>query len=97
MIYYVYILINLNKKSNPTYVGYTNNIKNRLKLHNTSKGAKFTRGRIWKIIYKKRYQNKSIAMQNEYKIKHNYKLRAKIKTNYLNKLKYNEYCNTLTL
>ena len=86
MIYYVYILINLNKKSNPTYVGYTNNIVNRLKLHNTSKGAKFTRGRIWKIIYKKGYHNKSIAMQNEYKIKHNYKLRAKIKSNYLNKL-----------
>ena len=86
MIYYVYILINLNKKSNPTYVGYTNNVINRLRLHNTSKGAKFTRGRIWKIIYKKEYQNKSIAMQNEYKIKHNYKLRAKIKSNYLNKL-----------
>ena len=86
MIYYVYILINLNKKSNPTYVGYTNNVINRLRLHNTSKGAKFTRGRIWKIIYKKGYQNKSIAMQNEYKIKHNYKLRAKIKSTYLNKL-----------
>jgi putative endonuclease len=86
MIYYVYILINLNKKSNPTYVGYTNNITNRLKLHNTSKGAKFTRGRIWNIIYKKGYQNKSIAMQNEYKIKHNLKLRAIIKSNYLNKI-----------
>ena len=87
MIYYVYILINLNKKSNPTYVGYTNNITNRLKLHNTSKGAKFTRGRIWNIIYKKGYRNKSIAMQNEYKIKHNLKLRSKIKSNYLNKIK----------
>ena len=87
MIYYVYILINLNKKSNPTYVGYTNNIVNRLKLHNTSKGAKFTRGRIWNIIYKKGYRNKSIAMQNEYKIKHNLKLRAKIKSDYLLKIK----------
>ena len=87
MIYYVYILINLNKKSNPTYVGYTNNITNRLKLHNTSKGAKFTRGRIWNIIYKKGYRNKSIAMQNEYKIKHNLKLRAKIKSDYLSKIK----------
>ena len=87
MIYYVYILINLNKKSNPTYVGYTNNIVNRLKLHNTSKGAKFTRGRIWNIIYKKGYRNKSIAMQNEYKIKHNLKLRAKIKSDYLSKIK----------
>ena len=87
MIYYVYILINYNKKSNPTYVGYTNNITNRLKLHNTSKGAKFTRGRIWNIIYKKGYRNKSIAMQNEYKIKHNLKLRAKIKSDYLSKIK----------
>ena len=87
MIYYVYILINYNKKSNPTYVGYTNNISNRLKLHNTSKGAKFTRGRIWNIIYKKGYRNKSIAMQNEYKIKHNLKLRAKIKSDFLNKIK----------
>ena len=87
MIYYVYILINYNKKSNPTYVGYTSNIANRLKLHNTSKGAKFTRGRIWNIIYKKGYRNKSIAMQNEYKIKHNLKLRSKIKSNYLNKIK----------
>jgi putative endonuclease len=87
MIYYVYILINYNKKTNPTYVGYTNNITNRLKLHNTSKGAKFTRGRIWNVIYKKAYRNKSIAMQKEYKIKHNLKLRAKIKSNYLNKIK----------
>ena len=87
MIYYVYILINYNKKSNPTYVGYTNNITNRLKLHNTSKGAKFTRGRIWNIIYKKGYRNKLLAMKNEYKIKHNLKLRAKIKSNYLNKIK----------
>ena len=87
MIYYVYILINYNKKTNPTYVGYTNDITKRLKLHNTSKGAKFTRGRIWNIIYKKGYRNKSIAMQNEYKIKHNLKLRAKIKSDYLNKIK----------
>ena len=87
MNYYVYILININGKSNPTYVGYTNNITNRLKLHNTSKGAKFTRGRIWKIIYKKGYRKKSIAMQNEYKIKHNLKLRAKIKSDHLNKIK----------
>ena len=70
-----------------TYVGYTNNLELRLTKHNNNKGAKFTRGRIWNIIYKKGYQNKSIAMQNEYKIKHNLKLRAKIKSNYLNKLK----------
>ena len=87
MNYYVYILININGKSNPTYVGYTNNVFNRLKLHNSSKGAKFTRGRIWKIIYKKRYKSKSDAMKDEYKIKNNKILRAKIKSKYLKNLK----------
>jgi len=87
MNYYVYILININGKSNPTYVGYTNNVFKRLKLHNSSKGAKFTRGRIWKIIYKKRYKNKSDAMKDEYKIKNNKILRAKIKSKYLKNLK----------
>ena len=86
MSYFVYILININGKSNPTYVGYTNDIKKRLKLHNTSKGAKFTRGRKWRIIFKKRYKNKIIAMQNEYKIKNNLKIRALIKSNFLKKI-----------
>jgi putative endonuclease len=86
MNYYVYILININGKNNPTYVGYTKNIPNRLKLHNSSKGAKFTRGRLWKIIYKKRYKNKSDAMKYEYKIKNDKILRTKIKKSYLNNL-----------
>ena len=86
MNYYVYILININGKTNPTYVGYTKNIYDRLKLHNTSRGAKFTRGRLWRIIYKKRYKNKSEAMKYEYKIKNDKLLRAKIKSSYLNNL-----------
>jgi putative endonuclease len=86
MNYYVYILININEKNNPTYVGYTKNIHNRLKLHNSSKGAKFTRGRLWKIIFKKRYKNKSEAMKYEYKIKNDKILRTKIKKKYLNNL-----------
>ena len=50
MNYYVYVLKSLEKKS-VTYVGYTNNLNNRIKLHNDGKGAKFTRGRKWKLIY----------------------------------------------
>jgi len=86
MSYFVYILININGKSNPTYVGYTNNLQKRLKLHNTSNGAKFTRGRKWKIIYKKRYNNKKSAMQNEYKIKKDLKQRKLIKSKFLEKI-----------
>ena len=44
MIYHVYMLKSLGKNS-VTYVGYTNNLKKRIMLHNNSKGAKFTKGR----------------------------------------------------
>tara|TARA_B100000035_G_C20532220_1_gene350143 strand:- start:210 stop:452 length:243 start_codon:yes stop_codon:yes gene_type:complete len=66
-----------------TYVGYTNNISKRIKLHNTSKGAKFTKGKFWRMIYLKKYQNKVDAMKNEYRLKKNYKLRLKIKQDFL--------------
>ena len=41
----------------------------RLKKHNSSTGAKFTRGRLWKMIYKERYNSKSEAMKAENKLK----------------------------
>ena len=52
-----------------TYVGYTNNLKLRLKKHNTGIGAKSTRGLKWKIIYKKKFYDKSSAMSYEYALK----------------------------
>ena len=63
-----------------SYVGYTNNLNERLKKHNTSKGAKFTRGRKWILAYSKKYVSKSIALKEEYKLKKNFKLRNKIKS-----------------
>ena len=78
-MYYVYLIIAKNKKRTISYVGYTNNLKNRIDLHNSSKGAKFTRGRKWKLIYNKKFYKKNIAMKEEYKLKKNYKLRKKIK------------------
>ena len=84
MSYFVYLLITKNKKNRfTTYVGYTKNIKKRLHLHNTSKGAKFTRGRTWKLVYSKRYDSKNIALKEEYKLKVNYKLRAKLKKKFI--------------
>ena len=49
-------------KKTITYVGYTNNLKRRIDLHNNSKGAKFTRGRKWKLIYKEVYKTKKEAI-----------------------------------
>ena len=64
-----------------TYVGYTKNIKERLLLHNSGKGAKFTRGRTWKLIYKETFKSKNKAISREYYIKKNRTLRNKIKNN----------------
>ena len=83
MSYYVYMLKSRNKK-NITYVGYTKDLQNRIRLHNIGKGAKFTRGSYWTLLFKKKYSSKSEAMKNEYVLKRNYKLRKKIKDNFYN-------------
>ncbi len=82
MKYFVYLIISKNNQKPLSYVGYTNNLKKRLEEHNTSKGAKFTRGRKWIIAYSVIYNSKSKAMREEYKLKKNYKLRNKIKSNF---------------
>ena len=86
MFFSVYLLISIKNKKKITYVGYTKNLKKRILLHNTSKGAKFTKGKKWKLIYSKKYFSKSIAMKEEYKLKKNYKLRRLIKEKYLKKI-----------
>jgi len=83
-MYFVYLLISKNKKRTISYVGYTNDLLKRVKLHNSSKGAKFTKGKKWKLVYYKIYDKKNIAMKEEYRLKKNYKLRNKIKTGFLN-------------
>ena len=80
MSFFVYMLKSLQKKS-VTYVGYTKNLTKRIKLHNTGKGAKFTRGRKWKLIYKEKISTKNQAISREYYIKNNRKLRNLIKAN----------------
>ena len=66
-----------------TYVGYTKNLKNRIILHNSGKGAKFTKGRKWELIYKEVLSSKSEAISREYYIKNNRTLRNKIKSKYI--------------
>ena len=79
MSYYVYLIVSRYKNNRKiSYVGYTNNLQKRLNLHNTGKGAKFTRGKKWKLIYYEKYSTKSLAMKNEFILKKNYKLRKKI-------------------
>ena len=83
MFFYVYMILTKINGKYLSYVGYTKDLKNRLKLHNSSKGAKFTKGKKWKIIYSKRYNSKSIAMKNEYLLKKDYKKRKYIKNQFI--------------
>ena len=79
MTYFVYLIVSYLKNNKKiSYVGYTNNLKKRINLHNLGKGAKFTRGKKWKLVYYKMYDSKSLAMKKEYLLKKNYKLRNKI-------------------
>ena len=77
------MLISLSGKP-VTYVGYTNNLKKRVTLHNRSKGAKFTRGRKWKLIYTEKHSSKKEAISREYYIKKSRAFRNKIKNENFN-------------
>ena len=81
--YTVYLIITVRNNRLISYVGYTSNLKKRLKSHNNNQGAKFTRGNKWKLLYKENYKSKNEAMSAEYKLKKNYKLRKKIKDQYI--------------
>lgn len=85
MVYYVYMLKSKSVKP-VTYVGFTSNLQKRINLHNSGKGAKFTRGRKWKLIYKEVYKSKKEAISREYYIKTNRNLRNKIKDENINSI-----------
>ena len=78
MSYFVYMLKCISSAKKRTYVGFTNNLINRLKNHNNNNGGKYTKGNKWKVIYKKKFLSKSKAMSYEYILKHDKKERIKI-------------------
>ena len=79
----VYLIISKKRGLYKTYVGYAKNIRKRIQAHNSNKGAKSTRGRFWKLLYKRKFKEKKIALKYEYILKKNRKLRKKIKEKYI--------------
>lgn len=52
------------------YTGYTNDVEKRVEVHNSGKGAKYTRSRLpVELVYYKRVDSKSIGLRLEAKIK----------------------------
>ena len=78
MFFYVYLIKTIKGFKNKSYVGYTNNIKNRLIKHNSNKGAKATKGYKWEIVFVKKFKSKIKALSYEYKLKKNRNERSKL-------------------
>ena len=94
MKYFVYLLISKKYGKTFSYVGMTRDLKQRIILHNSSKGAKYTRGKKWYLAYKKSYNSKSKALKEEYRLKKDKKKREKIKLDFNLE---NENFNSFTL
>lgn len=57
-------------KDNTLYTGYTNNVKERFRKHQSGKGAKYTRGRgPLELVYTEEFATKETAMSREYALK----------------------------
>ncbi len=57
-------------KDGSYYTGYTNNLKNRIKLHNDGNGAKYLRGKLpVKLVYVKEYKYYKNALHAERNLK----------------------------
>ena len=80
---FVYFLVS-EPGYNISYIGWTNNLKKRIIEHNEGKGAKFTKGRKWKLIYYEVVNDRGAALKREYELKKNRKLRNYIKKNFSN-------------
>jgi len=75
---YVYVLGALSKTRTLTYVGWTQDVARRLKQHNAGKGARFTRGRTWVLLYWERCATRREAMSREWHLKRDRILRRKL-------------------
>lgn len=66
--YYFYVLL---CRDGSFYGGFTNDLAHRLKMHNSGKGAKYTKARRpVKMIYHEEFDDKSLALKREYWFKH---------------------------
>ena len=76
---YVYVLGSNGKGGPRTYVGWTNNLDNRLAKHNAGKGARSTKGRSWVMLYAEKHPTKEEAMSREWHLKRDRKFRRELR------------------
>ncbi len=73
---YVYVLGSVRGADRRTYVGWCVDLDQRLKAHNTGRGARSTRGRVWMLLYAERFPTRREAMSREVSLKRDRAFRA---------------------
>jgi putative endonuclease len=76
MPFFVYVLGSRRDDDRRTYVGWTTDLKRRLKQHNAGRGAKSTKGRKWSLIYSERCKTRNAAMSREWHMKRDKRFRG---------------------
>lgn len=66
-VYYTYMVV---CRDGTLYTGYTDDLVQRMRKHNSGRGAKYTRSRLpVRLVYWEKYASKQQAMRREYAIK----------------------------
>ncbi len=82
-MYYVYLLVSEDGK---TYIGYTSDLRRRLREHNKGYN-KSTRGKKWKLIYYEAFLSEEDAKDRERKLKQRGSAKYKLLKRLSNSLK----------
>ena len=66
-MYYIYIL--KSEKNEKYYIGYTSDLSQRIKNHNSGKNTSTKHGVPWKMVYHEEFEDKKLAWLREKQIK----------------------------
>lgn len=79
MAAYVYVLASTAGERVLTYVGWTFDVERRLAQHNAGKGARFTKGRCWRLVHVETMPDASAARRREVALKRDRALRTQLR------------------
>lgn len=85
-MYYIYIL--KSKVNNSIYIGLTDDLKNRFRLHNSGKVESTKNFIPWELIYYEAYKSKEDAVKRERALKLHAKALAQLKRRLANSLSH---------
>lgn len=75
---FVYVLGSFHKGRYLSYVGWTNDVTQRLEKHNAGTGARSTRGRAWTLLHTEPFTTRNEAMSREWHLKRDRAFRKKL-------------------